>query len=116
LVVDDEGAILEALEDVLLGEGYEVETASNGLEGLSRARACHPDVVLLDVMMPFLDGREMLRLLRADPGLARTPVVLMSAGSVSNQDEQLAEGVLHKPFDLDALFSLIDRGLARPRA
>jgi DNA-binding response OmpR family regulator len=113
LVVDDESAILEALEDVLTSEGFEVATATNGLDGLERARACHPHLVLLDVMMPFLDGREMLRRLRADPTLVGTPVVLMSAGSVSAEDEQLAGGFLPKPFGLDELFLLVDQRLAR---
>ncbi len=66
LIVDDEPSIVELLSVSLKFQGFEVETASNGAEGLDRARTFRPDAVILDVMMPGMDGFGMLRRLRAD--------------------------------------------------
>ncbi len=116
LVVDDEFDVATALASVLEDEGHVVGTCNNGLEALARLPADPPDLVMLDVMMPGLNGLEVLaRLRRAEP-FARLPVILMSAvrpaGGVP-QDEQLI--FLRKPFDLDALFGAIDR-LTQPAA
>lgn len=73
LIVDDEVAILEALTDILSVEGYEVATAANGAEGLKRAGEERPDLILLDLMMPVMDGQEMLRRLKEDPELRSSP-------------------------------------------
>jgi DNA-binding response OmpR family regulator len=113
LVVDDDPVIVRLLEVNLRLEGYEVATASRGEEALERAAAFHPDVILLDVMMPGLDGWETCRLLRELPEFAETPVVFLSARA---QDDDRSKGMnlgrvdyVTKPFDPVKLMELVDR-------
>jgi CheY-like chemotaxis protein len=112
LIVDDEVAILEALTDILSVEGYEVATAANGAEGLKRAGEDRPDLILLDLMMPVMDGQEMLRRLKESPDLRAIPVVVMSAGRVSKSELQ-GSRFLAKPFELDDLLDTVSAELNR---
>jgi CheY-like chemotaxis protein len=112
LIVDDEVAILEALTDILSVEGYEVATAANGAEGLKRAGEERPDLILLDLMMPVMDGQEMLRRLKESPDLRAIPVVVMSAGRVSKSELQ-GSRFLAKPFELDDLLDTVNAELNR---
>jgi CheY-like chemotaxis protein len=112
LIVDDEVAILEALTDILSVEGYEVATAANGAEGLKRAGEERPDLILLDLMMPVMDGQEMLRRLKESPDLRGIPVVVMSAGRVSKSELQ-GSRFLAKPFELDDLLDTVSAELNR---
>jgi CheY-like chemotaxis protein len=109
LVVDDETAIVEALQDILAVEGYEVVVAFNGQEGLRCLSELRPDLVLLDLMMPVMDGREMLQRIRADPALKDLPVVVMSAGRIAEEERRAASATLGKPFELEALLETIAR-------
>jgi CheY-like chemotaxis protein len=108
LVVEDEWAILEVVVEVLENEGYYCVHAVNGKEGLERLEETKPDLVLLDVMMPVLDGREMLRRLRADPRFQDTPVILMSAGG-GIPEQTGPTTFLQKPFGLDRLLAVVAR-------
>jgi len=112
LIVDDEVAILEALTDILSVEGYEVATAANGAEGLKRAGEERPDLILLDLMMPVMDGQEMLRRLKESQDLRTIPVVVMSAGRVSKSELQ-GSRFLAKPFELDDLLDTVSAELNR---
>lgn len=114
LVVDDETAIVEALQDILAMEGYEVAAAYNGQEGLKQLREAKPDLVLLDLMMPVMDGRELLGRIRADPTLRDLPVVVMSAGRISEEERRAASATLSKPFELDALLEAVSRHAGKP--
>ena len=109
LVVDDEYAIVDALKALLEDEGYIVATASDGREALARLRETTPDVVLLDLMMPVMDGRETLRAIRADPVLSQLPVVLMSAAkrALHQPPAQEASAILPKPFSVERLLELL---------
>lgn len=107
LIVDDELAIVEALQDILSVEGYDIVTAFNGAEGLQRMATAKPDLVLLDLMMPVMDGREMLRRMRDDASLRDIPVVVMSAGRISDEERRASARFLAKPFELDALLDTI---------
>ena len=110
LVVDDEFAITEILSGVLEDVGYRVATAGNGREGLERLPEVRPDIVICDVMMPVLDGRELCRALQANPATRGIPVVLMSAvseGSVRATCTYAA--FISKPFDLDTVLDVIAR-------
>jgi CheY-like chemotaxis protein len=110
LVVDDEPAIREAVAEVLEDAGYRCVCARNGEEGLACLEETDPDLVLLDVMMPVLDGREMLRRLRATPRFKETPVILMSAGLLPGGEMPPGHtAFLKKPFSLDALLALVGR-------
>src|SRR5436305_6214014 len=79
LLVDDEPYILRSLSYLLTREGYEVETASNGEEGLARLRQLHPPRVFLDIMMPRMNDYEVCDERKQDPALATTYVIMLSA-------------------------------------
>ena len=79
LIVDDEPDVLELVDFVLSGEGFEVIRAANGLEALSKARCESPQVIVLDMMLPDLDGRLVCDILRAQPSTRDVPVVVLSA-------------------------------------
>jgi len=108
LIVDDEVVIAEAVAAVLQDEGYRVATASNGREGLNLAAELRPDLVLVDMMMPVMDGEEMCRRLRENPATRDIPVVVMSAVHRSLRDLPFDHAAfLPKPFDLDTLLDTI---------
>lgn len=85
LVVEDEKALASILQERLLREGYTVITAANGKEGLEMVESRNPDVILLDLMMPVMDGKTMLHDVRAIPKFKNLPViVLTNAGEIEN--------------------------------
>jgi CheY-like chemotaxis protein len=104
LIIDDEEDIRAvaalSLETVA---GWEVAVASSGAQGVVRAENFQPEAILLDVMMPGMDGRATFEALRKNPQTAPIPVVLLTAKTQSSERQQLAEigvnGVLMKPFD-----------------
>ncbi len=108
LLVDDEYAIVEVLTGILEDEGYAVLVAGNGREALERMAETKPDLVLLDRMMPALDGEGTLAAMREDPRLASVPVVLMSATALERGTELDARTrFLRKPFHVDDLIDTI---------
>ena len=110
LVVDDEFSIIEVLRDVLLDEGYDVVTANNGQEGLACLEKKHPDLVLCDVMMPVLDGRELCRRMTINPRYRSIPLIFMTAVHKSfSQVECNYVATIAKPFDIDEVLNLIAR-------
>ena len=118
LIVEDDEPTLDLCAEFLEGEGYRIVRARDGREALDRGIACLPDVVLLDLVLPSLDGLAVCRQLKADPRTRHIPVALMSARP-RLQDYQAragADGVLSKPFDLDALLQLIQTLLVQPAA
>ncbi len=103
LLVDDEHAIVDALSGILEDEGFRVVTAGNGKEALARLEDGAPDVALVDVMMPVMDGRELLREMQGSERWRHIPVVLMSAvpQSILERDAPLTcAAFFQKPFDL----------------
>ncbi|MGE0456223.1 MAG: response regulator [Vicinamibacteria bacterium] len=112
LVVDDEDDILHFLELVLREKGFEVLVASSGQEALTRAQIERPDLVLLDIMMPQMDGWEVLKLLRVDEETAHIPVAMLSARTEAKDRVQgLQEGAVDyicKPFSLQELLGKLD--------
>ena len=106
LVVDDDPDILDALSEILEVEGYRVQRARNGREALQRLELGLPDLVLLDLMMPVMDGWEFARSL--DPG-ARPPIIVLSADrNVSAKAKEIgALGWLAKPFELSELLAAV---------
>jgi CheY-like chemotaxis protein len=116
LLVDDEHAIVDALSGILEDEGFRVVTAGNGREALARLGEGVPDVALVDVMMPVMDGRELLRELQGDGRWRNIPVVMMSAvpRSILERDAPLpCAAFFQKPFDLWQLIARL-RQLAGP--
>lgn len=110
LVVDDDLFIVDFLETALEDEGYQVLTTVNG-GALPLARDSHPDVILLDIMMPGMDGVEVSRRLRADPATADIPIIVMSAQDRLRTTSALMQidDRLPKPFDLDRLYATVAR-------
>jgi CheY-like chemotaxis protein len=97
LVIDDSALIRKAAEIGLSRAGWTTELADGGAAGLTRAAAAPPDAILLDLMMPELDGREVLARLRAAPTTAGVPVVLLTASPEAAAGHG-ADGVIAKPF------------------
>src|SRR5688500_19369225 len=117
LIVDDEDDILHFLELVLREKGYDVATASGGHEALTKAQLERPDLVLLDIMMPQMDGWEVLKLLRVDEATAQIPVAMVSARTDPKDRVQgLQEGAVDyicKPFALEDLLAKVDAIFSR---
>lgn len=115
LVVDDEAGTVDVLHAVLSDAGYRVAGASNGREALEKMRASRPDLVLLDFVMPVLDGAETLRAIKQDARLSATPVIMMSGilESMIKRREKGYAAFLRKPFSLDELLAMIAKQLDR---
>ncbi len=108
LVVDDEPDKRLLLAFALENEGYEVHTAVDGVSGLQAVETYQPDLIVTDVMMPRMDGYEMIRRVRANPQTKFTPVIIQSAARIEGRDVRLgselgALGYLTDPTDLDLL-------------
>jgi CheY-like chemotaxis protein len=110
LVVDDEFGIPDVMAAVLGDEGYRVVTAANGRQGLDRAARERPDLVILDLMMPIMDGCAMLEAMRADPDLRDIPVLMIS-GLSEEAVRARCQGYaafLRKPFYFPDLVRVLD--------
>jgi two-component system, OmpR family, phosphate regulon response regulator PhoB len=116
LVVEDEDNIATALEFLITREGYDHDRVASGAEALPRIRATHPDLVLLDVMLPEVSGYDICQGIRTDPALARTKVLMMTArGSALERKRGIelgADGFITKPFELKDLRAEVRRLLA----
>jgi CheY-like chemotaxis protein len=112
LVVDDEPIIRDVVRDVLIDEGYDVVIASDGLESIALLEEVRPDVVVMDVMMPGLDGRQAYLAIRARPELAHVPIIMMSAAIPKDALDDGVTAYLPKPFDLEELIAVVKRALS----
>lgn len=115
LVVDDESDIVSTIQYRLKFGEFDVITASNGQEGLEKAEKEKPDIILLDINMPIMDGHEMLERLKSNPDLKDTPVIMLTAYSdkrdiVKAADLGVADYVT-KPFDFAELMEKISNAL-----
>ena len=113
LAVDDEPNIVRLIEVNLTRHGYQVETASNGVQALEKIRASRPDLVVSDVMMPEMDGFELLSTIRRDPALESLPVIMLTAKA---GDKDVMQGYsrgtdmyLTKPFNPAELLAFVKR-------
>ncbi len=118
LVVDDDPVILGLLRVNFEMEGYAVTTACDGVQGLRAAREQHPDVIISDVMMPHMNGLELVAALDADEATGAIPVILLSARA---QETDVSDGLgagaddyVTKPFDPLELLDRVQLLLARP--
>jgi two-component system chemotaxis response regulator CheY len=114
LVVDDDPDILDALSEILEGEGYRVRRARNGREAFERLGPVPPQLILLDLMMPVMDGWEFATRLREDDiPSSEVPIIVLSADrNVGAKARELgAVGHLSKPFELGELLHLLDTHL-----
>ena len=114
LVVDDEFGVAELLDAILTDEGFRVATAANGRQALAHIAERRPDLVLLDIMMPVLDGIGVLRALAADRAAADLPVVVMSA----LPEEAVAaatrryKAYVRKPFRIRSILAAIEQAMS----
>lgn len=114
LVVDDEFGITEVLDALLTDAGHQVHRAINGRQALELVHEQHPDLILLDMMMPIMDGPTTLRAIRSDAQSAGTPVILMSSlppDKVATMVDQTYTAILTKPFRAKAALELIAAAL-----
>ena len=109
LIIEDDEDIRGALSEVLLSERYVVTEAGDGLEGLRSARAQRPDIILLDLMMPRMDGWAFREAQRKDARLATIPIVIISACLEDQVHGLGAVAHLHKPFEVSDLLAVIGR-------
>lgn len=116
LAVDDEPNIVRLIQVNLERHGYQVETANNGAQALAKIRASRPDLLVSDVMMPEMDGFELLANIRRDPQLMDLPVIMLTAKA---QDRDVLEGYktgadmyLTKPFNPQELLAFVKRILS----
>jgi CheY-like chemotaxis protein len=113
LVVEDDPAIAELVRGILEDEGYAVQAASDGIQGLEQLRTSAFDLIFADLMMPNLNGRDFRRALESSLALQHIPVVLMTAAShVTDEDYRKFAAVLQKPFQIDDVLRLTARLLA----
>lgn len=118
LVVDDEFSVAEVLESVLADAGHEVVTAINGRQGLDRLKERPPNLVLLDFMMPIMDGPAMLKKMRENPAHRDIPAVIMSSlpeSTVAASAKGMYAGFLRKPFRLGAVVDIVNAVLKGQR-
>ncbi len=106
LIVDDENDFIELLQYKLAGHGYELIVANDGIQALSQARTMKPNLILLDILLPDLDGLSVCEILRRQPATNKIPVIFMSAltGDITKRTATMhAEDFFTKPLDLNRL-------------
>jgi DNA-binding response OmpR family regulator len=118
LVVDDEPDLVLLLEEHLTHEGYDVVTATTGMQAISSARESHPDIILLDVMMPGVSGFDVCNILQDFPETATIPIIFLTAVAETKRKVMGlnlgADDYITKPFDLRELAARVQAAL-RPR-
>ncbi len=113
LIVDDEKDIVETLAFMLKQKGFEIITAYDGEEGLKLAKEANPDLIILDVMMPKINGYKICRLLKFDSKYKNIPIIMVTARGqaqdVAIGEETGADEYITKPFEFNDLFECIDK-------
>ncbi|OAB59763.1 two-component system response regulator [Phormidium willei BDU 130791] len=117
LLVDDEPGLREAVQAYLSQSGFTVEIATNGQEGWEKLQQDIPDLVITDIMMPEVDGYQLLKQMREDPRLKSIPVVFLTARGMTSDRIQgyqaRCDAYISKPFDPDELVAVVENLLAR---
>lgn len=112
LVVDDDKDILEIIEFILDDSGYVVETLADGHLLFDRIRSCRPDLIILDIMLGNMDGRELCRDIKTNLDTHNIPVIMISASHALtdiNSPKGKPDDFIAKPFDIDSLLSCVQR-------
>ncbi|GFE79115.1 hypothetical protein GCM10011487_11150 [Steroidobacter agaridevorans] len=109
LVVDDEFGVAEVLQSILEDEGYRVATAINGKQALTRLSEVTPDLIMLDYMMPIMDGTQTLAAIRSNATFARVPIIMMSSLEEASVRETCTDydSFLRKPFRAMAVLKTV---------
>jgi len=114
LVVEDDPGIRQGIADFLGFEGYAVDVAVNGEEALSYLKVRRPSLVVLDLVMPVMNGPQLLKRLRDEGIAAGVPVAIMTAAMPGASSLPVADAYLSKPFDLDELLQVVGRHAGPP--
>lgn len=117
LIIEDEKLIIVSTQMVLEASGYQVESAVNGEEGINSAKGMRPDLILLDIMMPGIDGWETLTRLKRDPETSDIPVIIFTAREHARGHQKSAEmgaaDYFRKPFEPDELIELVEKHIGQ---
>ena len=117
LVVEDQQDLREIARFALEGAGYEVIEAATGPEGIAKAETEHPDLVLMDIQLPVLDGYESTRRIKALPGMARTTVIAVSSFAMKGDEEKAraagCDAYVTKPYSPKQLVDLVRQFLGK---
>lgn len=117
LIIEDEKLIIVSTQMVLEAAGFRVESATNGEDGIGKAKTCNPDLILLDIMMPGIDGWETLTRLKRDAATAHVPVVIFTAREHSRGHQRStdlgAADYFRKPFEPDELIELVEKHIGQ---
>ncbi|MHB8587381.1 MAG: response regulator [Candidatus Dormibacteraceae bacterium] len=115
LVVDDDPSIRFLLRLIFESSGYEVTEAQHGVAALIRIKDALPDLVVTDMMMPVMDGEELIQHLRSDPDTVGLPILAVTGNPATNQAARGADIVLGKPFHQSALLATVKTMLTERR-
>ena len=111
LIVEDQEDLRAILRDLLTASGYEVIEAVDGGQGVAKAQSDRPDLILMDIQMPVLDGYQATRTIKAEPLLAATPIIAVSSFAMKGDEEKVraagCDGYVTKPYSPMALLRLI---------
>lgn len=117
LIAEDDKDIRQNLNHLLSDEGYKVFIAINGVEAYTRALNIHPDIILSDVKMPFMNGFELFKKLKANPGTSSIPFIFLTAENKPDEiNDKISEGAvdfLSKPFNITDLLNVIKTSLKK---
>ena len=118
LIVEDQEDNRRIMRDVLSAAGYELIEALNGKDGVSRAQSDRPDLILMDIQMPVLDGYEATRQIKADPNLKLTPIIAVTSYALSGDEAKArpagCDGYVSKPFSPRQLLARVREYLPDP--
>jgi len=111
LVVEDQEDLRAILRDFLTSAGYDIVEASDGIEGVAKARSARPDIILMDIQLPGLDGYEAIREIKADPNHKSTPIIAVSSFAMKGDEEKArasgCDSYVTKPYSPVKLLGLI---------
>ena len=120
LIVEDNEKNMKLVRDILRHQGYETLEAVNGLDGVRLAEQQQPDLVLMDIQLPDIDGIEALRRIRAEPALDRVPVIAVSASVMPDDQQKIIssgfDAFITKPINLKQFVETVQRFLQNGRA
>lgn len=117
LIVDDDPTIVQMLSDILTDEGYEVATATQSLRAFDRAKEAQPDLILMDIMMPYLDGLDQIKLFSLDDDLKDVPIIVITAKAraldgIEDLRALRIVDYLYKPFEISVLLDKIRNAIS----
>jgi two-component system cell cycle response regulator DivK len=116
LLVEDDALSLKLMKDVLEANGYQVDQSTNGVDGLAMARQRAPDLIVMDIGLPAMDGVEVTRWLKADPAVRSVPVLAVTAYAMPGDEERMrsagCDAFLTKPLRFGEFVSVVGRLLA----